>query len=99
MDTKTSASHAKRTLRIEDDALLRGQGRYMADAPLPAQTYACFVRSPHAAADIKSIDVKPALAVKGVIAVLTADDIKAANVGNLSQHPPLGGRGGMKLVV
>src|SRR5436190_3664378 len=97
MDTTTS--HAKRTLRVEDDALLRGHGRYMADAPLPGQTHACFVRSPHAAADIKSIDIKPALAIKGVIAVLTAPDIKAANVGNLSQHPPLGGRGGSKLIV
>ena len=63
----------------------------MADAPLPGQTYACFVRSQHACADIKSIDTKAALAIKGVIAVLTAADIKAANVGNLSQHPPVAG--------
>ena len=71
----------------------------MADAPLPGQTYACFVRSQHACADIKSIDTKPALAIKGVIAVMTAADIKAANVGNLSQHPPLAGRGGAKLIM
>ncbi len=90
MDTKTD-SHAKPFGRVEDDYLLRGTGRYMADAPLPGQTYACFVRSQHACADIKSIDIKPALAVKGVIAVLTAADIKAANVGNLSQHPPVAG--------
>ena len=50
----------------------------MADAPLPGQTYACFVRSPHACADVKSIDTKAALAIKGVIAVITAADIKAA---------------------
>ena len=90
MDTTTSH---KPTIRVEDDYLLRGTGRYMADAPLPGQTYACFVRSQHACADIKSIDAKAALAIKGVIAVLTAADIKAANVGNLSQHPPLPGRG------
>ena len=42
---------------------------------------------------------KPALAIKGVIAVITAADIKAANVGNLSQHPPMAGRGGAKLVM
>ena len=71
----------------------------MADAPLPGQTYACFVRSQHACADIKSIDTKAALAIKGVIAVLTAADIKAANVGNLSQHPPVAGRGGAKLIM
>ena len=71
----------------------------MADAPLPGQTYACFVRSPHACADIKSIDTKAAEAIKGVIAVITAADIKAANVGNLSQHPPVAGRNGGKLIM
>src|SRR6185436_20425379 len=89
----------KPTIRREDDTLLRGTGRYMADAPLPGQTYACLVRSQHACADIKSIDIKPALAIKGVIAVLIAADIKAANVGNLSQHPPVAGRGGAKLIM
>jgi carbon-monoxide dehydrogenase large subunit len=98
MDTKTTESHP-RHVRVEDDYLLRGHGRFMADAPLPGQTYACFVRSPHACAEIRSIDIKPALGAKGVLAVITAADIEAANVGNLSQHPPLGGRGGAKLVV
>ena len=96
MDTKTAHTP---TRRVEDDYLLRGTGRYMADAPLPGQTYACFVRSQHACADVKSIDTKAALAIKGVIAVLTAADIKAANVGNLSQHPPVAGRNGGKLVM
>jgi carbon-monoxide dehydrogenase large subunit len=96
MDTKTD-HHV--TIRVEDDYLLRGAGRYMADAPLPGQTYACFVRSPHACADVKSVDTKAALAIKGVVAVITAADIKAANVGNLSQHPPVAGRGGAKLVM
>jgi carbon-monoxide dehydrogenase large subunit len=96
MDTTTSH---KPTIRVEDDYLLRGTGRYMADAPLPGQTYACFVRSQHACADIKSIDTKAAMGIKGVIAVLTAADIKAANVGNLSQHPPVAGRGGTKLIM
>ncbi|MBN8934847.1 MAG: xanthine dehydrogenase family protein molybdopterin-binding subunit, partial [Rhizobiales bacterium] len=91
-------SHAS-TKRVEDDYLLRGEGRYMADAPLPNQAYACFVRSPHACANVKSVDAKAALAIKGVIAVITADDIKAADVGNLSQHPPVAGRGGTKLVL
>jgi carbon-monoxide dehydrogenase large subunit len=96
MDTKTSHIPTK---RVEDDYLLRGHGRFMADAPLPGQTYACFVRSPHACADINSVDIQPALAVKGVVAVITATDLKAANVGNLSQHPPVAGRNGGKLVM
>ena len=72
MDTATSHIPTK---RVEDDTLLRGTGRYMADAPLPGQTYACFVRSQHACADIKSIDTKAALAIKGVIAVITGRDM------------------------
>jgi carbon-monoxide dehydrogenase large subunit len=96
MDSKTD-HHA--TIRVEDDYLLRGHGRFMADAPLPRQAYASFVRSPHACADIKSIDIQAALAIKGVVAVITAADLKAANVGNLSQHPPVAGRNGGKLVM
>ncbi len=88
-----------RTIRLEDDKLLRGLGRYMADAPLPGQTYAAFVRSPHAAADIKGIDVEEARKAKGVVAVLTGADMKAANIGNLSQHPPLPGKNGGKLII
>ena len=57
MDTKTSH---KRMPRIEDEQFLRGLGRYMSDAPQPGQTYAVFVRSPHAAADMKSIDTAAA---------------------------------------
>jgi len=95
MDTKTSH---QRTPRIEDDKFLRGLGRYMSDAPLPGQTYAVFVRSPHAAADIKSIDTGAAKAIKGVVAVLTGEDLKDFH-GSLSQHPPLPGRGGAKLAM
>jgi carbon-monoxide dehydrogenase large subunit len=99
MDAKTADSHGAFHGRVEDDMLLRGTGRFMADAPLPGQAYACFVRSPHACADLKSVDTTAALAIKGVVAVITAADIKAENVGNLSQHPPVAGRGGAKLIM
>ena len=95
MDTKTSH---KRTPRIEDEQFLRGLGRYMSDAPLPGQTQAAFVRSPHAAADIKSIDTSAAKAIKGVVAVLTGADLKEFH-GSVSQHPPLPGRDGAKLIM
>ena len=36
------------TPRVEDDALVRGHGRFMDDPRLPNQAYAAFVRSPHA---------------------------------------------------
>src|SRR5271170_2884305 len=83
--------------RVEDDVLVRGHGRYMADAPLPNQAYAFFVRSPHAFARIKSIDVSGAANSPGVIGVITAKDMDG--VGNLGRHPPVPGRGGKALIL
>src|SRR6202000_1006392 len=94
----TTASHPA-TKRVEDDYLLRGTGRYMADAPLPGQTHAAFVRSPHGHADVKSVKVEAALAIKGGVAVLPMSDMAAAGVKNLSQHPPVAGRNGGKLAM
>src|SRR4029079_15511617 len=56
MDAKPAESLAQHQPRLEDDPLVRGLGRYAADAPLTGQTYAYFVRSPHAFADIPSLD-------------------------------------------
>jgi carbon-monoxide dehydrogenase large subunit len=97
MDANTVESRAHHEPRLEDDALVRGLGRYAADAPLTGQAYAYFVRSPHAFADIAAIDTTAAKAAPGVLAVLTAADM--AGIGNVSQHPPLAGRGGAKLIV
>ena len=97
MDSKTIESRAAHEPRLEDDPLVRGRGRFAADVPMPGQAQAYFVRSPHACADIRSIDTTAAKAVPGVLAVLTAADMEG--IGNVSQHPPLGGRGGAKLVV
>jgi aerobic carbon-monoxide dehydrogenase large subunit len=97
MDAKTVDRRAQHQPRLEDDPLVRGLGRYAADTPLTGQTYAYFVRSPHAFADIRSIDTEAAKAVPGVLAVLTAADM--AGIGNISQHPPLAGRGGQKLII
>jgi aerobic carbon-monoxide dehydrogenase large subunit len=97
MDVKTVDRRAQHQPRLEDDPLVRGLGRYAADTPLTGQTYAYFVRSPHAFADIRSIDTEAAKAVPGVLAVLTATDMEG--IGNISQHPPLAGRGGQKLII
>ena len=97
MDAKTVDRRAQYQPRLEDDPLVRGLGRYAADAPLTGQTYAYFVRSSHAFADIRSIDTEAAKAVPGVLAVLTAADMEG--IGNISQHPPLAGRGGQKLII
>lgn len=61
--------------RKEDDALLRGAGRYVADvAPLGA-LHAVVVRSPHAHANFKFIGLAATKAMKGVRLILTGDDI------------------------
>jgi aerobic carbon-monoxide dehydrogenase large subunit len=97
MDSKTVEHRAQHQPRLEDDPLVRGLGRYAADVPLTGQAQAYFVRSPHAFADIASIDIAAAKAAPGVLAVLTAADMEG--IGNVSQHPPLPGRGGGKLIV
>ena len=71
-----SAKHfGARVKRLEDPALLAGRGRFVDDVKLPGLLHACFVRSPHAHATIRGIDVKPAMALPGVHAVLAADDL------------------------
>src|SRR5437763_5371440 len=63
--------------RFEDVRLVTGRGRYQDDMVLPRQTYAVFLRSPHAHARIVSIDVEAARAAPGVLAVYTGADYKA----------------------
>jgi carbon-monoxide dehydrogenase large subunit len=63
--------------RYEDLRLLTGRGRYQDDIVLPRQTYAVFLRSPHAHARIRSIDTAAAAAAPGVLAVYTGADYKA----------------------
>ncbi len=94
----TPLAHRKAELRLEDDALVRGAGKYADDPRLPNQAAAVFVRSPHASARIVSIDAAKARGAKGVVAVLTAEDIKAAGLKSAGRHPPLPGRGGKELI-
>jgi len=69
--------------RFEDPRLIRGGGRYLDDVKLPGMTHGVVVRSPHAHARIKSIDVAAAKASPGVLAVLTAADVRTAGYGDL----------------
>ena len=62
--------------RVEDEALLRGRGRFIDDlAPVPGAMHAALVRSPFAHARIGGIDVSAALRSPGVMAVLTGADL------------------------
>jgi carbon-monoxide dehydrogenase large subunit len=69
--------------RKEDRRFITGTGHYTDDINRPGQTYACFVRSPHAHATIRSIDAKAAAAMPGVLAVLTGAELAADKIGNL----------------
>jgi aerobic carbon-monoxide dehydrogenase large subunit len=97
--TAISPVRTKYQPRVEDDALVRGSGRFMDDPRLPNQAYAAFVRSPHAHARVQSVNTDAARAAKKVLAVLTAEDMKAGGVGSVSRHPPVVGRGGAKMVM
>ena len=62
--------------RVEDDALVKGTGKYVDDIHLPGTLEAAFVRSSFAHAKINSIDVSAARAAPGVRAVFTYADIR-----------------------
>lgn len=61
--------------RVRDADLLSGRGRFVADVDLPGQAWARVVRSPVARARLACVEVEHALAVPGVIAVVTAADV------------------------
>ena len=65
-----------RAARLEDPALLRGEGRFVDDLVFSEMLHAAFVRSPHPHAAIKGVDKSAALAVPGVRAVLTLADLR-----------------------
>jgi carbon-monoxide dehydrogenase large subunit len=61
--------------RVEDKALLRGQGRFVDDIAVPNVLHAAFVRSPHPHAHIRGIDTAEAARLAGVVRVLTLNDL------------------------
>jgi carbon-monoxide dehydrogenase large subunit len=77
--------------RREDLRLITGRGRYSDDLYLPGQAYAVFVRSPHAHALIRRLDVTTARAAPGVLAVLTSEEMREDGLNPLphisNNHP------------
>ena len=69
--------------RKEDKKFLTGKGRYTADISLAHQTYAYFVRSPHARAKINKVDISKALKAPGVVNIFTGEDIAREKIGGL----------------
>jgi carbon-monoxide dehydrogenase large subunit len=64
--------------RLEDPRLLTGHGAFVDDIRLPDMLHACVLRSPHAHARLRAIDVEAARRLDGVVAVLTGADIAGA---------------------
>ncbi len=64
-----------RVLRLEDQALLTGNGRFVDDIAAAGALVAAFARSPHPHALIRSVDASAARALPGIVAVLTLDDL------------------------
>lgn len=81
MSTRTFGTRVQRNI---DPQLLRGEGAFVDDIPLPEALHVAFVRSPFARARIESIDTAMAVAHPGVAAVYTCD-----NIGDLDILLPL----------
>ncbi len=69
--------------RREDYRFLTGAGQYTDDVVQAHQTYAAFLRSPHAHARIRSIDVSKAAKAPGVVKIFTGADIAESKIGGL----------------
>jgi carbon-monoxide dehydrogenase large subunit len=72
-----AGGYGRSVKRKEDPRFLRGLGNYVDDLKLPGMLYMDIVRSPYAHAKIVSIDTSKALAIPGVLAVITGKDLDA----------------------
>ncbi|HXX10476.1 MAG TPA: xanthine dehydrogenase family protein molybdopterin-binding subunit [Burkholderiales bacterium] len=80
--------------RREDQRLITGTGQYIDDVSLPNELHMAFVRSPHPHARIVSIGTAAAMAVPGVVAVLTGAELTKDGVGAFPLGPGLVGADG-----
>ena len=79
----TDTGIGARVLRKEDRRFITGKGQYTDDINLKDQTYAYFVRSPHAHATIKSVNAAKAKKMPGVVDVFTAKEVEEDKIGGL----------------
>ncbi len=94
-----SFGHKEYRGRLEDARMLTGRGRYVSDWNLPGQAYGSFVRSDRPHARIAAIDSSAALAMPGVISVLTGEDAQADGHKSLPAFAPMKGRNGTDLII
>ncbi|HUB48094.1 MAG TPA: xanthine dehydrogenase family protein molybdopterin-binding subunit [Acetobacteraceae bacterium] len=80
--------------RVEDPRLLLGKGRYTDDIVLPNMLYGLVLRSPHAAARVRTLDIAAAAKLPGVKAIYTATDLNADGIAPLPCAAPVENRDG-----
>jgi carbon-monoxide dehydrogenase large subunit len=85
------------TLRSEDAPLLTGAGRFTDDINVTGQAHGVFVRSPVAHGVINGVDARDALAMPGVLAVITGADLKASGLGDIPPVISFPGKDGMAM--
>src|SRR3546814_277575 len=74
--------------RVEDPRLLTGRGKFNDDYATADAAIGYVLRSPHAHAEIRAIDIRRAAAMPGVLAVLTGADLAADGIGKFPGPPP-----------
>jgi carbon-monoxide dehydrogenase large subunit len=84
--------------RIEDSRFVTGSGQYTDDLRFPREIHAVFMRSPHAHARIAGVDATEALRMPGVVGVLTAADVTAAEANPMPCMAPVPNRDGTPIV-
>lgn len=72
--------------RREDLRFLTGQGRYVADIDVAGQVHMAVVRSNHAHAELRAVDISAAADMEGVLGVHTHADLAADGIGTLPCH-------------
>ena len=82
-ETQTGAYIGTSVPRKEDRALLTGRGSYVDNLSVPGMLWLAVVRSPHAHARIKKVDVKAARAAEGVVAAYSGEDLAGDFAGPL----------------
>lgn len=91
----TNIKRGQSVRRSEDQRLITGQGQYLDDIKLAGCAVLKFFRSPYAYGRITELDTKEAASLAGVLAIFTAEDLKAAGIKDIpagsvpasSQHP------------
>ena len=79
IESETTSASGQTYKRVEDARFLTGEGKYLGDFSHPGMKHIALLRSPYAHAKILNIDVSGALAIQGVVAVFTGEELAKTN--------------------